>query len=285
MVSQDVWHGLVIWYLFLAGTGAGVYLLAVGNKLFRRENALSKMGYIWSPVLVSVGTGLLLLDLGRPFYAFLAVLRPFSSMVSVGTIILTFFILVGFLQIYITFFKNQESPRSLDIVGIVLAIGTATYTGLLLGVVEAIPFWNNLVLLPVLFLVSALSSGTGFILLVAVVNKYFHEEEKARNLYALMKFDVVLIVIEVVLLAALLILSANGHPAAAASVGILTKGSFALPFWGLVVVTGLLVPFVLEALVRSHKLCIIAICSLALLVGGVTLRYSVVIAGVWIPMK
>lgn len=281
MSTQNVWHGLVIWYLFLAGTGAGIYLLAVGNKLFRKQNALTHIGYVWGPALVTFGTVLLLLDLGRPFVAFFAVLRPFGSMISVGTIILSLFMLLGFLQIFLTLFKKQESPKVLDVLGFVLAIGTATYTGLLLGVVKAIPFWNNPILLPILFLVSALSSGAGLLLLISVIKKYFNDSEKAQNLYAVMKFDVVLIVIEVILLAALMLLSANGHPAAAASVEILTTGFFALPFWGLVVVVGMIVPFVLEALVRSHKPSIIALCSLALLIGGVTLRYSIVVAGVW----
>ncbi|MDA8227618.1 MAG: polysulfide reductase NrfD [Desulfitobacterium hafniense] len=284
MTVQNIWHGLVIWYLFLAGTGAGVYLLAVGNKMFRKQDALVKMGYIWGPILVALGTILLLLDLGRPFWAFLAVLRPHASMISVGTLILTFFMLNGFFQIYSLLFKKKEPPHALDIIGFILAIGTATYTGLLLGVVEAIPFWNKPILLPILFLVSALSSGIGFLLLVSILNKNSKEETKS-NLHRMMKFDIWLILIELALLILLLWLSARGNPAAAASVQILTSGFFALPFWGLLIVTGLLLPLVLETLVRSHKQSILALCSIALLIGGVTLRYSIVVAGVWLPMS
>jgi len=43
MIVQEVWGDLVIWYLFLAGTGAGVYLLAVGHKVLRRQNGLERI--------------------------------------------------------------------------------------------------------------------------------------------------------------------------------------------------------------------------------------------------
>ncbi len=48
-------------------------------------------------------------------------------------------------------------------VGIVLAVGTAIYTGVLLSVVKAVPLWNTPIL-PALFLVSAISTGMGLCL-------------------------------------------------------------------------------------------------------------------------
>lgn len=284
MTVQNVWGGLVIWYLFLAGTGAGVYMLAIGNKLLRKRDELAKTGYIFGPALVILGTIALLFDLGRPQLAFFAVLRPQASMISVGTIILTLFILNGFLQLYGVFLRKKDPPKILDITGFILAVGTATYTGLLLGVVKAIPFWNNPIILPSLFLVSALSSGVGCLVLITFVMRTINSEKTQQILHGIMKLDVWLILSELAFIAMLFGISSKGHPAALASVKILTQGFFAIPFWGLVILMGLIFPLILETLIRQSRPNMWLLCSLALLIGGVTLRYSIVVAGVWVPM-
>ncbi|GAB6174312.1 polysulfide reductase NrfD [Paradesulfitobacterium aromaticivorans] len=284
MAVQQVWGSLVIWYLFLAGTGAGVYLLGIGNEILRKDGTWKRSGYIFGPALVGLGTLFLLADLGRPLWAFLAVLRPYSSMISVGTIILVLFILNGLGQIYLNVIQKRVSPRILDYVGCLLAIGTATYTGLLLGVVKAIPFWNHPVILPVLFLISALSSGAGFLMLISMMKKK-NSSEKIVDLSSLLKCDLWLILGEIILLTDLFYLSAKGNPAAVASVDILFRGFFALPFWGLFVITGLVIPLAIEIFALHDKKALLTLCGLALFVGGITLRYSIVMAGVWLPLK
>ena len=285
MHPQQVWHDLVVWYLFLAGTGAGVYLIALGNKLWRRDDSLQSIGYFWGPAFVAVGTVFLLLDLGRPLAAPLAVLRPFSSMISIGTIILSLFLLLGLIQIVQNLYLKKSTPRCLDWVGLGLAIGTATYTGLLLGVVKAIPFWNNPLLLPLLFLASALSSGVGFILLILVATKKIRKEQIASALPRMVKLDIGLILCEIVLLSVMFCLAKQAGGAAGSSADILLKGFLALPFWGLVMGVGLLLPLFIEIFMRSHQEKVLLVCALALLVGGIALRYSIVLAGVFVPLS
>lgn len=285
MHPQQVWHDLVVWYLFLAGTGAGVYLIALGNKLWRRDDSLQNIGYFWGPAFVAVGTVFLLFDLGRPLAAPLAVLRPLSSMISIGTIILSLFLLLGLIQIVQNLYFKKSTPRCLDWVGFGLAIGTATYTGLLLGVVKAIPFWNNPLFLPLLFLASALSSGVGFILLILVATKKIRKEQIAAALPAMVKLDIGLILCEIVLLSVMLCLAKQAGGAAGSSVDILLQGFLALPFWGLVIGVGLLLPLFIETFMRSHQEKVLLVCALALLVGGIALRYSIVLAGVFVPLS
>ncbi|MEA5024989.1 hypothetical protein SDC9_27947 [bioreactor metagenome] len=285
MHPQQVWHDLVVWYLFLAGTGAGVYLIALGNKLWRRDDSLQNIGYFWGPAFVAVGTVFLLFDLGRPLAAPLAVLRPLSSMISIGTIILSLFLLLGLIQIVQNLYFKKSTPRCLDWAGFGLAIGTATYTGLLLGVVKAIPFWNNPLLLPLLFLASALSSGVGFILLILVATKKIRKEQIAAALPAMVKLDIGLILCEIVLLSVMLCLAKQAGGAAGSSVDILLQGFLALPFWGLVMGVGLLLPLFIETFMRSHQEKVLLVCALALLVGGIALRYSIVLAGMFVPLS
>jgi formate-dependent nitrite reductase membrane component NrfD len=54
--------------------------------------------------------------------------------------------------------ENISVPEGLTWAGAVLALATGTYTGLLLAVIKAVPFWSTGIM-PLLFVVSALSTG------------------------------------------------------------------------------------------------------------------------------
>ena len=58
--------------------------------------------------------------------------------------------------------KIARHPQGLKWVGVVFAFCIAAYTGFLLGVIPSYPLWNNAVL-PILFVVSALSAGLALV--------------------------------------------------------------------------------------------------------------------------
>ena len=281
LAVQTTWGHLVAWYLFLAGAGAGLYIVAIGMKIWRRNASCEKMAYYASPALVIAGSALLLLDLGQPLRAVLAVLRPHSSMVSAGIIILSLFIVVGLAQGY-RIFSGSRPPVAWDCLGLILALATATYTGLLLGVVKAIPFWNN-PLLPFLFLVSALSSGIGVLLLFIAKNK-LGGVNAATLLPQIFFLDAGIICVETGFLAIFLLVAWNGGVANEASVRLLLAGPAALPFWLFVVGAGLILPLALKFLDRLQSDFGLLVCGAGLLLGALALRYGVVLCGVWIPL-
>jgi polysulfide reductase chain C len=155
-----VWGPLIAWYLFLAGMGAGACMVAWGASLLgAKYNSLVKPGVFLGAPLVAIGSLLLLLDLGNPLRFYLGFFRPQSSMISVGIFIITVFIVLGAVHIAALLFKQVKLSASAVkwVFGIaaVFALATAIYTGLLLGVVKAVPFWNT----PLLPLLSGWSSA------------------------------------------------------------------------------------------------------------------------------
>lgn len=69
--------------------------------------------------------------------------------------------------------RDYILSRRLGAAGIPLALSVHGYTGYILGVVHAFPLWHT-PLMPILFLASAMVSGTGLLLLLLpVVQKYF----------------------------------------------------------------------------------------------------------------
>jgi formate-dependent nitrite reductase membrane component NrfD len=168
----------------------------------------------------------------------------FSNLQSVMTwgvyFLMAFFVVSGFVMV-IEFKKNYAIPRLLNIIGVIAAFCVALYTGVLLGVCKTFPLWNN-ALLPILFLVSALSAGAAALLLFGAL----FAPEEFKKIVALRKLQFLLPVIELVLLASLLFITFYNSSAGAASVTMLVAGSWSPWFWAGLVFCGLVLHIVVE---------------------------------------
>ncbi len=299
MPLQVIWGGLIAWYLFLAGLGAGAYFgSALANYLGKEDKALTRIGIFFGAPLVLLASLLLITDLGVPLRFLGAFLRPGSSMISIGTFIISIFIIVGFIHIALLLFSGSKLSRgtekALELIGMIFAVATALYTGVLLGVVKAIPFWNTPIL-PILFLVSALSTGVGLLILVRAIYRLARGAKDAQALASfrvMEKSDMVLIGVEALALLFLFVVMFGSTTGAAESAVFLLAGSYAVVFWFGVVVVGLILPLALEALSESGErtLSVTAISGIGivsgicLLIGGLLLRYSILVAGLTRPL-
>lgn len=244
-----VWDAFIAIYLFLAGLGAGAFFLGACTGWAKKPAPkMKRIAYIIAPIAVAVGTLVLVFDAKAGFanpMRFFYLVTNLSSVMAWGVIILSAFIAVSAIDLIILLVK-KDTPKALDVIGMVLALATAAYTGVLLGDAGmAFPLWNMAVL-PVLFVVSAASTGMAAVLL----GTYLVAPDEAASLPWLPKAGLVLPVVELLLVVALLAVTASASgPAAAAgaaSVASLLTGAYAVPFWLGFVAVGLVLPFALE---------------------------------------
>ncbi len=296
------WGLLLAIYLFLAGAGAGAFILAVAVELLGKGKELRsfvRAGTLIAGPLTAAGMVFLVLDLGwvevlniQPWRMILlhTNFNP-TSMISWGTWILTFFIPLSFLygmtRMGFKFF-SERVEKILRYTSLLLAFGTAIYTGLDLSVVSAIPFWNNS-LVPVLFLISALSTGLAASIVVAVI---FDRSllEKLKSLYILL---VALVVTDLVFVFFLLFITSHSSVEERASTSMLLTGQFSPHFWVRAVLfllaIFLAIKLIVAAAERSEPLAIgtpslrrrvALVAPLLVLAGGFILRYLVLEVGV-----
>ena len=240
-----IWGPILAWYLFLAGLGAGAYAtVALANIMKPDESGRFQFGgRLLAPIIVIIGLLLLIIDAEAGFHnplRFFYLLSNWGSVMTWGTAILALFTLVACLSALLTIVK-RPIPKALDYAGLFLALSTAGYTGVLIGVVTSYPLWNS-ALLPVLFTVSAFSTGISATFLIAV----FIAHREGEQLGSLKKLHFALPIIEILLIASLLFVAANGNPAGASSVASLVSGEFALLFWVGLIIIGLMLPIGLQ---------------------------------------
>ena len=280
-----VWNGIIAGYLFLAGVGAGSFAFAamVGWK-DPEARKLKMAGMIIGLLCVGIGTLMLVVDakagLHNPL-RFIMLLTNFNSVMAWGTVILSVFLLVAFVEI-VLLWKTKSTPKWLDGVGVALAVCVAAYTGVLLSASPAYPLWNFPVL-PVLFLVSA--TATGFA--ACELAGYALDREVLERVELPAWVAVALPAVEALVVVVLLVLtgSASGvaAEAGAATVAALTSGSYAVAFWIGFVALGLAVPLAVSCAALAKKRHVngaMAASWACILVGGFMLRYLVVMAAV-----
>ena len=280
-----VWDAIIAIYLFLAGLGAGAFALgALTNWAKTPAPTMKKVAFIVAPVAVAVGTLMLVVDahagLMNPL-RFFGLVANLGSVMAWGVIILSAFLVVSIVDLIVLLVK-KGTPKALDIVGAVLAVCVAAYTGVLLGDAGvAFPLWNMAVL-PILFIVSAASTGIAVTLLITRLVA----ADEAAALPWLGKAGLVLPVLELALVIVLLAVAGmaggSAGAAGAASVANLVSGPYAVAFWLGFVVIGLAVPFVLEFMSRrgSQSKALPMAGEACVLVGGFMLRYLVIMAAV-----
>jgi polysulfide reductase chain C len=310
-----VWGSLVAIYLFMAGVAAGAYLLGTLIETFWHRQGLDtirKYGIFLSVPMVAISSVFLILDaeagLHNPLRLFYVVANFPHSMMSVGTLIITGFQVVTVLAAWRALFNERQSLM-LKVIGSLFAIGLTVYTGLLLGVSAAIPFWNNSIL-PVLFTVSAASTGFAAAVLLGV----YAERSELQNLLPIKRIHLSLLFAEMFLVFCLLFTSARADVASTQSVASLISGPLAPLFWGGLVIIGLVLPAVIELYELKHAgqdsvkrngnepiglanqemaatvqavnpgMGLLVLTEGAVLVGGFILRYLILAAGVYVSL-
>jgi len=293
-----VWGWQIAWYLFLGGLGAGATLTSlVASRSGPRFAAIERAGATLAGPAVAFGTALLVVDLGmgrREPWRLVYLYLNWQSPMTWGTWILTLFIPVALLHALAV--TGTLAPRwerfvapvrrvcaqartPLKMVAGVLALSTAIYTGVLLSVPPSFPLLNSR-LLPVLFLVSALSTGLSAAVLVGYVMARRRGVE--LDLHQWSRIHIGLLVVEFAALLAWLGVG-SASQAGSSSVQLLVAGDLAPVFWLGVVVAGLVGPvlaFVFETAPRGHS-CRLALAGEAgVLAGGLALRYLVLLAAV-----
>ncbi len=288
---QTIWGWKVALYLFLAGLGAGSYVLGVAAQFVGAEwDVVAKAGVTLGGPTVALSSLFLLWDLGHPLRFSRAGLRPRTSWISRGVYILSLFILVSLVHLPLVWLEASLTVQKvLGVIGGLLAVLTMVYTGLLLGAVQTIRLWSSPAL-PLLFLVSALSTGFMAVSLVLAVYMVVTGDAAAGEA-SILRTDTALIALEAVVVFCYLYL-VRSTLAGKASADALVRGDLAPLFWGGFIVLGLVIPFVLELVLLgplgdasgTARLAAAAAAVGPGLLGGYVLRHLVVAGGVKGPL-
>ncbi|ACT08069.1 cytochrome c nitrite reductase, NrfD subunit [Dickeya chrysanthemi Ech1591] len=289
-----VWDWPIAVYLLLVGISSGMMVLTL---LFRRylpaenqhANPLITATAIVAPLSVIVGLVILIFHLARPitFWYLMIFYNPHSIM-SLGVMLFQVYMLVMFLWIASLYrqpllaWSERRLPaalhtllnrvvalvtrgiRPVENVLLVLALLLGCYTGFLLSALKSFPLLNNPVL-PVLFLVSGVTSGIAVLMMVGTSAR--SRRDCPQTLHLLHHLEKPVALIELFLLFAFFIglMLGGGQKAVAAQVAL--SGFWGGVFWIGIIGIGMLAPLAAGSLPAMQR----RITALPRIAAGLTL--------------
>jgi protein NrfD len=298
------WGWYVVLYFFIGGLIAGCYAIACALDAMgdRRDRDAIRLGYSIAFPGVLICAVLLILDLGRPERFWHMVIKShyfpdpilkYWSPISIGVWVLSAFGAFAFISFVRVLLESgrlrwrpvvrladrlRRLPRAAfvawSILGAFFGLFLAGYTGVLMvGTVK--PVWHNAVPLGGLFLASALSTSYALMILLLLRRGRGQRDPTVAKLVGADRWAVA---IEIVLLLLVLVpIGALARP--------IVTGGYGVLFWIGVVLLGLIAPVGLDLIGRRRSVERHQLRAALILVGGLVLRFVIVMAPQWPQVK
>ena len=287
--TLHVWGWEIPVYLFLGGLVAGMMIIS-GYFLLSGRHRNTRCACFVLPglslVLLSIGMFALFLDLEYKahFWRLYTTIEPKSPM-SWGSwiLLLVYPALVANFLLRVPPIVGSGKLRALSdrlithrmfvkwtgALNMLLGALLGVYTGILLSALGARPLWNSALLGP-LFLASGLSAAAAFVHLIA-------RDRWERELLA--KADNAFLITELILIGLFFVGLVSATRVHITAAQLFLGGPYTAVFWVLVVGMGIVVPLIVQLLAVNHRIRHTPLAPLAVMMGGLLLRFVIVYAG------
>lgn len=251
---------------FFGGLAGGLYLLGI------YFDNLWAMFIGWIAALAMGMSDMV--HLGNKLIAWRIAFRPGSSWISRGFLLVVLFIGAAAIQMAITFWAPDSVPETLfKVIAGIAAFGVAVYSGFVVSYVASVKFWHSAVM-PVLFLVAGLTGGSAVLM---AVNSFTADVAFT----ALRNISAAILVVYAIIIAGHLWISTYSSNTARNSVKTIVAGELGWLFWVVIVLIGIVAPLVITMTAPAGSQALFIISALCVLAGNMTLRYTILRAGMY----
>ncbi len=317
------WGLLIVQYPYLTGLVAGAFITASLERVFNVKalKVTYELSLLTALAFLLVATMPLISHLGHPerFYEIMITPHLNSAMAIFGFVYLWYLMVVLLLEIWfdyrrdmvlwareakglkkwlykiLTLGVNDISPKTvmwdnkigyfITVVGIPSAFLLHGYVGFIFGSVKANPWWSS-VLMPVIFLFSAMVSGIALIMLVYMVVSYVRKQKPDMlALDTIAKFLFYIIILDFTLEGLDQIHRIYEAEESFEIISMLVSGKLYITLIVVQVFLGTIIPLVVLGVFQFYKpkdsirRILYLVVSLLILVGIFFMRWNVVIGG------
>jgi formate-dependent nitrite reductase membrane component NrfD len=280
------WGILIALYLFYTSISAGAVLITSLGPVFgvKGLRKTAQVGAVIGLSLLAIAPIHLIFDLEQPqrFFSLLLNFHATSPM-SWGVFILLLYGIALLLYTWNLSHDNEKNIKTFGIASFILALGLETYTGFLIGNVQAHALWNT-ALMPVIFLFSALASGTAMVLLVLGFYEKMIGSSLSNEKQTLARWFKWFILADLSLVVVFVVVLLNGNDLQYAN-GYYLLHQENFTFVWLENVVGLLLPFVLLSYrPLASKGSVINLSAILVVLSALVMRFSFIIGGQKLPL-
>ncbi|PWB59782.1 MAG: thiosulfate reductase [Nitrosomonadales bacterium] len=267
------WSSTYSIYFFTIGISAALFFFSALSWFREEFRSLRNSAFYLSFVLLAVSGVLLIGDLSKPA-RFLNIMNPaylnFTSPLTWGGLNLISFGLVSLAYFFMMRKNDEVMSRKLAVVGSLLALGLPVYTGFDLTVHQNRPVWNT-PLMPILFVAMSLVSGAAVASFLGKGTEKLQAMLRGFMLWSAAAVGIMLI--------SLLGTTAYGGTGQELTFMFMTSGTLGGIFIGVGILLGTAAPILLLLAPFGRQQSGMMLSALLLLIGGMALRYSILVGG------
>lgn len=289
---QEAFGALIALYIFCTGLSAGSFFLSTLAYGFgvKRYRALSKPALFTATAMLMVAPLFLLAHVGQPLRSWhlFVFLNP-SSPITWGSFLLTAYPLFCVLYLASIYTGRERAARISGLAGIPFAVCVHCYTGYILSFCAARPMWNSS-MVPLLFLVSAIVSGTALMILVyAGVSRVRGESIAAESssgwlILSLARILGWVLLVDLILTGMELLTASVSDSESRWAVSQMVSGELAWAFLGVEILLGKVLPLFLLFSSRKRTTGTVLAASALIIVGILFMRLDLVRVGELLPL-
>lgn len=282
---RKIRDGALLLALFLGGIGAGQFVV---STWFFDYTTSAMIGLVFVAVGKTVAH---LIYLGRPsrFYRLFA--RPQSSWISRGLISMVFLVIFGAAYLapeygfdWLPWADDTTLAQIILAIAIVSAFVVMIYDGFVLNSCKSISSWHTM-LLPVIFFTYALAGGVAMTALTTLA-----DDSASLSTDTMITLDLFLLSAMFALIIFYIMNLAASDLTAKESLRRLIMSKTSIFFIGLAIIAGLLLPLALAVLHQEVAVeealasAMLALSALLELAGDISVRHSILRAGLHMPV-
>jgi len=267
-------RGILIWLAEVSnGIGGGLYLVSL------YFNSLFGMFLSWLIVILLKG-GFHFAYLGKPMRFWRLALNPRTSWLSRGFIFLGLFIVLGAIQLALSYWLPGTALEFLfKVIAGLMVFLVVINSGFVMNYVNAIPLWNSAIL-PLLFLSCGVLDGFAFILTIGLFGgsvDMVAAEAGSRSLLLISGFIIIIYLWGATYMG----------PTGKRSVVEIIKGQIAPILWIGVILCGIIIPIsisIFSYFVGEASVPLLITAVICEMVGAFSLKYTILRNALYTPL-
>jgi Ni/Fe-hydrogenase subunit HybB-like protein len=251
---------------------------------------IAKRSVFLSIITILAGFLVIGLEIENPFRMVIYnVLSPnFSSNIWwMGT-------LYGFALIFLTvefifLFKEGKHKKAAiaGLLGVITEVAANSNLGGVFAMLHGREYWYG-AYFPLYFVVSAILTGCAFIIFFVIlahrINRRSMDESNSRALEVVGKLAILILIIIMLFTLWKILTTAVGGPSGTEALAAMLAGPYAFNFWGIEVIGGTIIPFVLLLISKTKNLMIMFVAAAFMIFSIFFMRLDLVVVGQIVPL-
>jgi molybdopterin-containing oxidoreductase family membrane subunit len=285
------WGIFIATYIYFVVTSTGICVISsLGNVFgFEGYKLIGRRSVFLSIITLLAGYIPLLVHLGHPerMYNFILTPNLNSSMWWMG-FFYSFYLIFIVIEFWFLLKGDEKWAQITGLVAVVSAVSAHTTLGTVFSRVEIRPLWYG-TYMPLYFILSAIINGIGIVVLATILTYWARRRKIGAELQEFLTGPLRRLWIFVIFLGMIFVtwkLTASVlYLPTYEAVMLLLTGPFLMTFWGVQILVGKIIPFLILLYPRTGKtirgLLVAAVC---IMIGKFAVRYDWTIAGEVIPV-